>query len=49
MNGMDFIRFADVIVSPIIVGAAVFLPIILIIAVIIAAFLLIRHFKGKKK
>ena len=46
---MDFIRFSDVTLSPIMVGAAVLPPIILIIAVIIAAVLLIRHFKGRKK
>lgn len=46
---MDHIRFADVIISPIMVGAVILPPIILIIAVIIAAVLLIRHFKGRKK
>lgn len=49
---MDFIRSADVVVSPVEITmdiASEFLPIILIIAVIIAAVLLIRRFKGRKK
>lgn len=52
MNSMDFIRFADVIVSPAEIATDLisgYLPIILIIAVIIAAVLIIRHFKGRKK
>ncbi|MBP0957399.1 MAG: hypothetical protein J5997_08530 [Oscillospiraceae bacterium] len=48
---MTFIGFADALLSPVAgdMARTILLPIILIIAVIIAAFLLIRHFKGKKK
>lgn len=53
MDGMTFIRFADALVSPIMIAGDLardlLLPVILIIAVITAAVLLIRHFKSKKK
>ena len=48
MNGLNFTRFADVIAIPPISPAGLLLPVILIIAVITAAVLLIRHFKNKK-
>ncbi len=50
MNGIYFTRFADVVDDPVIMDTSgSLLPIILVIGVITAAVLLIRHFKGKKK
>ncbi|WP_432650832.1 hypothetical protein [Huintestinicola sp.] len=51
MNGIYYTRFADVVDDPVIEmdTSGSLLPIILVIGVITAAVLLIRHFKGKKK
>ena len=49
MNGIYFTRFADVVDAPAMTDSGLLLPIILVIGVITAAVLLIRHFKGKKK
>ncbi|MDD6990650.1 MAG: hypothetical protein PUI48_02365 [Oscillospiraceae bacterium] len=49
MNGIYYTRFADVVDEPAMNDSGSLLPIILVIGVITAAVLLIRHFKGKKK
>lgn len=49
MNGIYYTRFADVVDAPEMIASGSLLPIILVIGVITAAVLLIRHFKGKKK